>query len=243
MYLIVDLGNTLAKFFLYKNGQCVKEHEVNKENFRDTAESLILSHKVIKGLIYSDVSNQAGDFFENFSDQFSVIAVSSNMQLPFINSYQSPESLGSDRIVLVAAACKSHPNTNVLIIDMGTCITYDFLDANNIYQGGAISPGFEMRYKSLNQFTGNLPLLDTDEGQSPSGKNTEQAIHAGIYFGIIDEINARINYYKLKYDSLTVILTGGDANKLPKTLKNSIFAHPNFMAEGMFHLLKLNIDS
>ena len=243
MYLIVDLGNTLAKFFLYKNGQCVKEHDVNKENFRDTAESLILSHKVIKGLIYSDVSNQAGDFFENFSDQFSVIAVSSNMQLPFINSYQSPESLGSDRIVLVAAACKSHPNTNVLIIDLGTCITYDFLDANNIYQGGAISPGFEMRYKSLNQFTGNLPLLDTDEGQSPSGKNTEQAIHAGIYFGIIDEINARINYYKLKYDSLTVILTGGDANKLPKTLKNSIFAHPNFMAEGMFHLLKLNIDS
>ena len=243
MYLIVDLGNTLAKFFLYNNGQCVKEHKVNKENFRDTAESLILSHKVIKGLIYSDVSNQAGDFFENFSDQFSVIAVSSNMQLPFINSYQSPESLGSDRIVLVAAACKSHPNTNVLIIDLGSCITYDFLDANNIYQGGAISPGFEMRYKSLNQFTGNLPLLDTDEGQSPSGKNTEQAIHAGIYFGIIDEINARINYYKLKYDSLTVILTGGDANKLPKTLKNSIFAHPNFMAEGMFHLLKLNIDS
>ena len=243
MYLIVDLGNTLAKFFLYKNGQCVKEHKVNKENYRDTAESLILSHKVIKGLIYSDVSNQAGDFFEKFSNQFSVIAVSSNMQLPFINSYQSPESLGSDRIVLVAAACKSHPNTNVLIIDLGTCITYDFLDANNIYQGGAISPGFEMRYKSLNQFTGNLPLLDADEGQSPSGKNTEQAIHAGIYFGIIDEINARINYYELKYDSLTVILTGGDANKLPKTLKNSIFAHPNFMAEGMFHLLKLNIDS
>ena len=233
----------MAKFFLYRNGQCVKEHEVNKENFRDTAESLILSHKVIKGLIYSDVSNQAVDFFENFSNQFSVIAVSSNMQLPFINSYQSPESLGSDRIVLVAAACKSHPNTNVLIIDMGTCITYDFLDANNIYQGGAISPGFEMRYKSLNQFTGNLPLLDTDEVQSPSGKNTEQAIHAGIYFGIIDEINARIRYYELKYDSLTVILTGGDANKLPKTLKNSIFAHPNFMAEGMFHLLKLNIDS
>ena len=243
MYLIVDLGNTLAKFFLYNNGQCVKEHKVNKENFRDTAESLILSHKVIQGLIYSDVSDQAGDFFEKFSNQFSVIAVSSNMHLPFINTYQSTESLGSDRIVLVAAACKSHPNTNVLIIDLGSCITYDFLDANNIYQGGAISPGFEMRYKSLNQFTGNLPLLDADEGQSPSGKNTEQAIHAGIYFGIIDEINARIKYYELKYDSLTVILTGGDANKLPKTLKNSIFAHPNFMAEGMFHLLKLNIDS
>ena len=233
----------MAKFFLYNNGQCVKEQKVKKENFRDMAESLILSHTVIQGLIYSDVSNQAGDFFEKFSNKFSVIAVSSKMQLPFINSYESPESLGSDRIVLVAAACKSHSNTNVLIIDLGTCITYDFLDANNIYRGGAISPGFEMRYKSLHQFTGNLPLLDADEGRSPSGKNTEQAIHAGIYFGIIDEINARIKHYDLKYDSLRVILTGGDANKLPKTLKNSIFAHPNFMAEGMFHLLKLNIDS
>lgn len=243
MYLIIDLGNTLAKFFLYNNGQCVKEQKVTIENFPDMAESLILSHTVIQGLIYSDVSNQAGGFFEKFSDQFSVIAVSSRIQLPFINSYESPESLGSDRIVLVSAACISHPNTNVLIIDLGTCITYDFLDANNLYHGGAISPGFEMRYKSLHQFTGNLPLLDADEGRSPSGKNTEQAIHAGIYFGIIDEINARIKYYELKYDSLTVILTGGDANKLPKTLKNSIFAHPNFMAEGMFHLLKLNIDS
>ena len=233
----------MAKFFLYNNGQCVKEQKVTIENFPDMAESLILSHTVIQGLIYSDVSNQVGGFFEKFSDQFSVIEVSSRIQLPFINSYESTESLGSDRIVLVSAACISHPNTNVLIIDLGTCITYDFLDANNLYHGGAISPGFEMRYKSLHQFTGNLPLLDADEGRSPSGKNTEQAIHAGIYFGIIDEINARIKYYELKYDSLTVILTGGDANKLPKTLKNSIFAHPNILAEGMFHLLKLNIDS
>ena len=243
MYLIIDLGNTLAKFFLYNNGQCVKEQKVTIENFPDMAESLILSHTVIQGLIYSDVSNQAGGFFEKFSDQFSVIAVSSRIQLPFINSYESPESLGSDRIVLVSAACISHPNTNVLIIDLGTCITYDFLDANNLYHGGAISPGFEMRYKSLHQFTGNLPLLDADEGRSPSGKNTEQAIHAGIFFGIIDEINARIKYYELKYESLTVILTGGDVNKLPKTLKNSIFAHPKFLAEGMYHLLKLNTDS
>ena len=204
-------------------------------------EFLILSHKVIK-FIYSDVSNQAGDFFEKFSTQFPLIAVDSQMRLPFENSYESPTSLGSDRIVLVAAACKSHPNTNVLIIDLGSCITYDFLDANNKYHGGAISPGFERRDKSLHHYTGNLPLLMLMRGKVPR-ENTEQAIHAGIYFGIIDEINARINYYELKYDSLTVILTGGDANKLPKTLKNSIFAHPNFMAEGMFHLLKLNIDS
>ena len=78
--------------------------------------------------------------------------------------------------------------------------------------------------------------------ESPEGKNTNQSIHAGIYFGVLEEIIARIEYYEQKYDSLTVILTGGDANKLPKTLKNSIFAHSNFLAEGMLHLLKMNIN-
>jgi len=164
------------------------------------------------------------------------------MQLPFKNNYKSPESLGSDRIVLAAAACKNYPHTNVLIIDLGTCITYDFLSSDKVYQGGAISPGFEMRYKGLHHFTGSLPHLDWQAVDHPEGKTTQEAIHSGIYFGILDEIKARIEYYESQYDSLTIILTGGDANKLPKTLKNSIFAHSNFVAEGMLHLLKLNLN-
>ncbi len=241
MYLIVDLGNTLAKFFLFKKDKCDIKQKVAVEKFDVTVKSLISNYSGIKGLIYSDVSKRAGDFFERLSALFPIIGVNSQLLLPFENSYESPNSLGSDRIVLVAAACKNYPNTNVLIIDLGSCITYDFLDADNIYHGGGISPGFEMRYKSLNHYTGNLPLLEVKKAENPMGKNTDQAIHSGIYYGIIDEINGRIEYYNNKYDSLTVLLTGGDANKLPKTLKNSIFAHSNFLAEGMFHLLKLNI--
>ena len=243
LYLIVDLGNTLAKFFLCNKGYFFNEVSVDLIHFGDMAKSIISDHPEIEGLIYSDVCNQAGEFFEKFSVQFPVIEVHSDMKLPFKNSYESPNSLGSDRIVLVAAACKKYPNTNLLIIDLGSCITYDFLDSNCIYHGGAISPGLEMRYKSVHHYTGNLPLLKYRNPKNPTGKNTDQAIHAGIYFGILDEINARIEYYDQKYDSLTVILTGGDANKLPKTLKNSIFAHSNFMAQGMLHLLELNIDS
>jgi len=242
LYLIVDIGNTLAKFFLYHKGLCVAEKRVTLGRFDDMAKSLILDHPDLKGLIYSDVSNKVGEFLEKFSAQFPITAVHSQMKLPFENHYESPNSLGSDRIVLVAAACKNYPNTNVLIIDLGSCITYDFLDSNGIYHGGAISPGFDMRYKSMHHYTGNLPLLEAKKPKNPRGKNTDQAIHAGIYFGILDEINSRMEYYEHKYDSLTVILTGGDANKLPKTLKNSIFAHSNFLAEGMLHLLKLNID-
>ena len=213
------------------------------EQFDNKLLFLISKYTHIKGLIYSDVSNQVGEFFKKLSVQFPIIAVNSRMLLPFENTYHSPKSLGSDRIVLVAAACKRYPSTNVLIIDLGSCITFDFLDAQNCYQGGAISPGFEMRYKSMHFYTGNLPLLKIEKPKNPMGRDTDQAIHAGIYFGILDEINAKIEYYDNKYSSLTVILTGGDANMLPKTLKNSIFAHSNFMAEGMFHLLKLNIDS
>jgi type III pantothenate kinase len=100
-----------------------------------------------------------------------------------------------------------------------------------------------MRYKALQYLTGSLPLLESEVVENPEGDSTKGSIHAGIYFGIVDEIKARIEYYDRNYDSLTVILTGGDANKLPKTLKNSIFAHPNFISEGMLHLLKLNINS
>ena len=243
MYLIVDLGNTLVKLFLYKKSECIVEQKVVLPLFIDIAESLIKNHPDIEALIYSDVSNNSGDFFEKLSGQFPIVSVHSEMQLPFKNNYKSPSTLGSDRIVLVAAACKCYPNTNVLIIDLGSCITYDFLDSNNTYQGGAISPGFDMRYKALHQFTGNLPFLASGKVEKFEGKTTEESIHAGVYFGILDEIKSKIEYYDHNYDFLTVILTGGDANKLPKTLKNSIFAHSNFLAEGMFHLLKLNIDS
>ena len=129
------------------------------------------------------------------------------------------------------------------MIDLGSCITYDFVSQEKTYKGGAISPGFEMRYKALNTFTGKLPLLSAKIPENPEGNSTIDSIHSGVYFGVLDEIIARIEYYQEEFGSLTVILTGGDANKLPKTLKNTIFAHSNFLAAGMLHLLKLNIDS
>jgi type III pantothenate kinase len=243
LYLIVDIGNTLAKFFLYNDDQWVVQKKVGLDFFFEKIETLIANYVGLEGLIYSDVSHRAENFFKKYSDNFPVIKVGSGMRLPYTNDYKTPDSLGSDRIVLVAAACQTHFNTNVLIIDLGTCITYDFLSSDHVYRGGAISPGFEMRYKALQYFSGSLPLLESKVVENPQGKSTKGSIHAGVYFGIVDEIKARIDYYDSNYDSLTVILTGGDANKLPKTLKNSIFAHSNFLAEGMLHLLKLNIDS
>ena len=243
MNLGIDLGNTLAKLFLFDGEKIIFQQKVNYSSFESNLDALIRENSDINAIIYADVTGMILKTLEKYSKQIKIIPVNSRMQLPFVNLYKSGGTLGNDRIVLVAAASKIYPKSNVLVIDMGTCITYDFIDKKNIYQGGAISPGFVMRYKALNHFTANLPIVDYKTPENPQGKNTNDCIQAGVYFAILDEITARIEYYKKNYDSLTVILTGGDANKLPRTLKNSIFANSNFIADGLLHLLKLNIDS
>lgn len=241
--LAIDLGNTLTKFFLFKGEKILLQEKVNSSFFSEKLSKIIDAYPEIESIIYSDVSGKTVKNFDQYTNNIRIIPVNSEMRLPFVNAYESQISLGADRIVLVAAACKKYPTSNVLVIDMGTCITFDFIDRNNTYLGGAISPGFEMRFKALNHYTANLPILKHQTPKNPEGKSTHDAIQAGVHFAILDELSARIDYYQKKYHDLTVILTGGDANKLPKTLKNSIFAHSNFTAEGMLHLLKLNIDS
>ena len=241
--LVIDLGNTLAKFYLFDGEKIILQRKVNYSSFESYIDALIIKNPDINAIIYADVKGIISKSLEKYSNDIKVIRVNLNMNLPFINLYKRESSLGNDRIALIAAASKSYPKSNVLVIDMGTCITYDFIDQKNVYQGGAISPGFVMRYKALNHFTANLPIVEYKIPKNPQGKTTNDCIQSGVYFGILDEIKARIKYYKKNYESLTVILTGGDADKLPKTLKNSIFANSNFIADGLLHLLKLNIDS
>ena len=150
--------------------------------------------------------------------------------------------MGVDRLALVSAFAKAYPKQNGLIIDAGTCITYDFINAEGVYLGGAISPGLRLRYTSLHNLTANLPLLETKEVEQWIGDTTESAIHSGVYNGLIQEIDGVIAQYKDKYEPLVVILTGGDAHILSKRLKNSIFAHSNFLLEGLNYILKLTDD-
>ena len=160
--------------------------------------------------------------------------------MPFKNDYDTPHTLGVDRLALMAAAVDQYPKSNVLVIDAGSCITYDFMDANQNYLGGAISPGLEMRYKSLEAFTSNLPLLQKTVPNQSIGSSTEASIHSGILYGILYEIEGTIKAYQNKYPDLTVILTGGDADFLCKQFKISIFAHSNFLLEGLNFLLEFN---
>ena len=143
-------------------------------------------------------------------------------------------------MALVCASVRQFSDKNVLIIDAGTCITYDFINTDNEYLGGAISPGIRVRYKSLNNLTANLPLLESEMPKSIIGESTDESIHSGVIYGILNEIDGVIESYKLKFSDLTVILTGGDAKFLSKQLKSSIFANSNFLLEGLNFILQFN---
>ncbi|MGK4566100.1 type III pantothenate kinase [Flavobacterium sp. 3HN19-14] len=159
--------------------------------------------------------------------------ITHNDSFPFQNDYETPLTLGIDRMVLAAGATLQFPNRNRLVIDAGTCVTYDFVDENNHYLGGAISPGFRLRYESLHNYTAKLPLLPLENPEHFIGKSTNYAIHSGVVNGLVNEIDGFISQYQQQYSNFTIILTGGDAEFLAKRLKNTIFANSNFLLESL----------
>lgn len=240
MNLIVDVGNTLVKFAVFKDAELIHKVGFELSEFKKQYKTLKKDFPKVKLAIISSVGRLSKKQIELVEDDLKIIQLSSKTKLPFKNCYKTPKTLGVDRIALVSASVHQFPDKNVLIIDAGTCITYDFITDKNHYLGGAISPGIRLRYKSLNNLTANLPLLETDQPKTIIGDSTESSIHSGVVFGVIKEIDGVIDQYLEKYPSLTVILTGGDAKFLSNQLKNSIFANSNFLLEGLNFILDYN---
>lgn len=238
MHLILDIGNTNVKYHLFDQEESILSATV--VSIDSVAGQILGDFPALTHVIYSDVRGIiAKGKLEIIFPQLQVIEVKS-LRLPFTSHYSTPATLGDDRVALVAAATKKYPQQNCLVIDAGSCLTYDFITAEGTYLGGAISPGLQMRFKSLQHFTGKLPLVKPEKPFSLHGHSTATSINAGVIHGIIHEIDGQINAYKTKYPSLTVILTGGDALLLSKSVKNTIFAHPNFLAVGLNYLLDYN---
>jgi type III pantothenate kinase len=197
-------------------------------------------HNRLEKAIMASVGKLKEKDLEHVKNNFDLLQLNSKTPIPFVNLYETPNTLGLDRIALVSASIKHFPDSNVLIIGAGTCITYDFVTTENTYLGGAISPGISMRYKSLNNLTANLPLLEMEMPKSIIGNSTNSSIHSGVINGVLREIDGNIQMYQEKYSDLTIILTGGDANFLSKQLKSSIFANSNFLLEGLNYILQFN---
>ena len=240
MNLTLDIGNTQSKLAVFNNSLVVVKI-FDSEFIIDEIDDFLLLYPSIKNLIVCSVTDITLNLEKyNFNN---VHFVSSNSNIPFENLYLSKDSLGNDRIALVSSASISYPGKNVLIIDAGSCITYDFINDKNQYLGGAISPGLNMRYKSLNEFTSKLPLLSLESSDKLIANQTIDSINVGVANGVVFEIEGFVRQYLSEYDNLTVILTGGNSDFLSNQLKISIFANQNFLLEGLNNLIKLNISS
>ena len=240
MNLTLDIGNTQSKLAVFNNSLVVVK-TFDSEFIIDEIDNFLLLYPSIKNLIVCSVTDITLNLEKyNFNN---VHFVSSSSNIPFENLYLSKDSLGNDRIALVSSASISYPGKNVLIIDAGSCITYDFINDKNQYLGGAISPGLNMRYKSLNEFTSKLPLVSFESSDKLIANQTIDSINVGVANGVVFEIEGFVRQYLSEYDNLTVILTGGNSDFLSNQLKISIFANQNFLLEGLNNLIKLNISS
>jgi len=242
MLLAIDVGNTRIKAAVFEGNTLLEILVFNNEAVQKNIETILNHYPKIANLIVASVGTIDEASFLSWNKSINIYFVSHQTPFPFENVYSTPLTLGIDRMVLAAGAVLQFPEKNRLIIDAGTCITYDFVDDKDTYLGGAISPGIRLRYESLHHYTANLPLL-TIENLTPHenensrleiiGNSTQQSIHSGVIHGVVNEIDGFMNQYQERYPNFIIILTGGDADFLAKRLKNTIFANSNFLLESL----------
>ena len=239
MNLVLDIGNNYFKIGIYKNSDLIYFFSDNSSKIESVINKVLSEYNDLSGAIISNVSSiNTVDLFDGY--KIRVLQLNSTFNFPFKIQYKTPLTLGNDRLALAAAASLLYPKSNKIIIDAGTCITIDFIDCNNNFYGGSISPGIDMRYKSLNNYTANLPLLEISDKFSYPGDSTETSIHSGVIGGVCNEIKGFIENISSKHDDVKIILTGGNAKFLSKTLKITIFANQNFILDGLNSILNLN---
>ncbi|MBT4218249.1 MAG: type III pantothenate kinase [Flavobacteriales bacterium] len=235
MNLIIDIGNTLVKYAVFNNDQLV---EILKTSEIETGKvNTLIKEFDIKNVIISSVRKEM-----NWNLDVEVIHLSHKTSLPINLNYKTPETLGKDRIANIVAVSEEYPNKNAVVIDAGTCITYDFINKNKEYLGGRISPGLEMRYKSLNEFTELLPKLSVSGESKFIGDDTDSSIFSGVEQGVLSEVDSLISVFRKENEDLIVVVTGGDTFFFENALKNSIFADQNLVLKGLNIILKYNED-
>lgn len=242
MNLIIDIGNSVAKLAVFQQDEIVEKNSSGNSELNKKISEFLQMYPKIENMVVSNVSSVKWELPQEAKKQLNLVELSVDTLLPFKNSYGTPKTLGNDRKALVAAAIKHHPGQDVLVIDAGTCITYDFKTGGEEYLGGGISPGLKMRFLALHNFTANLPLIEAGEDHELIGGSTAASITSGVVNGTLMEIEGIINKYKEKYPNLICIITGGDATFLSGNLKNGIFANSNFLLEGLNYILEFNID-
>jgi type III pantothenate kinase len=236
--LCFDFGNTRKKVAVFYRDE-MKESRVLKDDSSESIQQLLREYRPQKSILSSVVDhNPAIESLLSATSRFH--RLNHLTRLAFTTPVGKPETIGADRLALAAAAVHFYPTTNNLVIGMGTCVTYNFINKYHEFLGGGISPGMEMRLKAMHQFTAKLPLIKSDSNVPLIGYDTATNLLSGAVLGMAKEMDGFIDAYKDRYGNFNVLLTGGDLVHLASHLKNKIFADPDLIFKGLYAISEAN---
>ena len=232
--LVIDAGNTSVKVAVFNNGKLTDAQRIDYTAFNSYTEGNYSEKTIISSVLSKEKTNDLSLKFD------SPLIVGSSTKIPITIEYTSKNTLGIDRICNAVFAASQIKEGVAVVIDIGTCVKFDLVDSNKNYLGGSISPGIDLRYKSLNDYTGNLPLLDKKEKAPLVGTDTKSSIHSGVINGIKAEIHRLMEQYSSQFNDLTFFVTGGDARYFDLESKNGIFADENLTLKGLYEIYRFN---
>lgn len=235
--LLIDAGNTSVKVALCDGREIISVNRFSPEDLHELG-AYLSANKHVNGAMTSVLS--ADKTNEILVLHPSLLLINSTSRLPMQNAYATPETLGIDRLCNACGVFGQLETNYGVSIDIGTCIKFDLVSKKEGYLGGSISPGIQLRYKALNDYTGKLPLLSNKVVTDFVGTDTPSSIHAGVYLGALEEIEGMMNRYRNAYEGLTFFVTGGDAKYFDLHSKNDIFADDNLTLHGLLEIYKQN---
>jgi type III pantothenate kinase len=238
--LCLDFGNTLLKYGVFENDQLTQTGVLENDQ-SETIHHILDVHQPGHAIL-SSVINHPGEIEKVLSQKSVFVKLDASVKLPFTTPVAKPETIGADRLALSAYASFFYRNQNNLVIALGSCITYNFINKYNSFIGGSISPGMQMRFKSMHDYTAKLPIVKEDWNFPLIGYDTKTNILSGVLQGMASEIDGIIDEYKNKFEKFNVLLTGGDTANFVRHLKNKIFADPYLILKGLYAISKYNED-
>lgn len=237
--LVLDFGNTRTKVGIFENQKLIFSQSFEKFTLTNL-KKILKEYDNIGFSLVSAVVKENKNIINYLSAKTNLIALNENTPIPIINKYATPHTLGKDRLAVACAAAALYKKQDTLVINCGTCITYDVINSKGVYLGGSISPGLQMRFKALQHFTQKLPLVVPVNSTDEIGNTTTSCINTGVVNGITAEIVAKKIALETKYKSLNTVITGGDADFIKKQIKNKIFAVSHLTLIGLNEIINFN---
>ncbi len=238
MNLAVDIGNTSTKIALYEGREILKKERLKHPD--TDAVGKFTGRKSVSRVIISSVNHDPSALIDFLRDKGAVVhLLTCKSHYPFTIAYDTPETMGVDRLAAAAGATLHHPGADLLVIDAGSAVTLDVV-IDGSFLGGSISPGLSMRFRALHEFTGRLPLTDVGSDFSFPGRSTKDAITGGVVMGLVFEINEYIRTFEKRHKKLVTVITGGDSEIITSFTDRKMFLHPDLVTDGLNYLLEYN---